>query len=65
MQASTPNAVLRRRIEAAIRLFEAPLNVLLAVGDRVSYVLAPRDPECLPARMPHEGESAPRGLRAR
>jgi hypothetical protein len=37
--------------------------VMLAVGDRVSRVLVRSDPDYVPARMPYEGESAPRGLR--
>jgi hypothetical protein len=65
MPDSTPNVALRRRIETAIRVFEPPLNLMLAVGDRISYVLAPRDPDLVPARMPRDGEAAPRGLRER
>jgi hypothetical protein len=46
-----------------IRIISPPLDVLLAVTDRVARVVAPRDPDYVPARLPHEGESAPRGLR--
>jgi hypothetical protein len=35
---------------------------MLAVGDRVSRLLEPDDPDYAPARMAHAGESAPRGL---
>ena len=45
-----------------IRVISPPLDLLLAVGDRVARVLAPSDPGYVPARLPHEGESAPRGL---
>ncbi len=45
-----------------IRVISPPLDLLLAVGDRVARVLAPSDPGYVPARLQHEGESAPRGL---
>jgi hypothetical protein len=41
------------------------LDLMLAVGDRVSRVLEPDDPDYALARMEYEGESAPRGLRTR
>jgi hypothetical protein len=63
MSASTPNLRLRGRIETAIRLLAPPLDLLLAVGERVARVLSPADPDYAPARMPSGGESAPRGLR--
>jgi hypothetical protein len=56
---------LQRRVEAMIRIMAPFLNVALAVGDRVSHVLGPRDPDYVPARMEGAGESAPRGLRTR
>lgn len=62
---SAPNLALRGRIEAAIRVVSPLLDLLLAMGDRVSRVLERDDPEYVPARMPYEGESAPRGLRPR
>lgn len=62
---STPNARLRARIEMAIRVFSPGLDLVLAVGDRVSRLLEREDPDYVPARMPYHGESAPRGLRAR
>jgi hypothetical protein len=63
--ASTPNLTLRRRIETGIRICAPALDLMLAIGDRLSRVLEPDDPGYVPARMPHEGESAPRGLRTR
>jgi hypothetical protein len=65
MPASTPNAALRGRIELAIRLAAPVLDLVLAVGDRVSRLITRDDPDYVPARMPSEGESAPRGLRPR
>ena len=53
----------RGRIEFAIRVFEPLLNLLLLAGDRTSRLLEPADPDYVPARMPTEGDSAPRGLR--
>jgi hypothetical protein len=54
--------VLLRRVERVIALFAPALDLLLAVGDRISRVLEPDDPYYTPARMRHGGESAPRGL---
>jgi hypothetical protein len=65
MPAGTPNAALRGRIETAIRIVSPILDLVLAVGDRVSRVLEPDDPAYVPARMRSDGESAPRGLRPR
>ena len=48
-----------------IHVLEPPLNLLLAVGERVSRLLTAQDPGYVPARMPLEGGSAPRGLRGR
>ena len=62
MPASPPNPRLHRTVETFIRLASPPLDLLLTVGDRVARVLAPSDPDYVPARLPHEGESAPRGL---
>jgi hypothetical protein len=55
--------VLRARVETMIRVLAPFLDLVLAVGERVSRVLEPDDPEHVPARMRYEGESAPRGLR--
>jgi hypothetical protein len=63
MPAPSPNPKLRRRIETMIRLLSPALDLMLAVGDRVSRVLERDDPDYVPARMHYEGESAPRGLR--
>jgi hypothetical protein len=65
MAASTPNAVLRGRIEMAIRVAAPFLDLVLAVGDRVSRLIIRDDPDYVPARMRSEGESAPRGLTPR
>jgi hypothetical protein len=63
MAASAPNALLQHRVELVIRVFAPALDLLLFLGDRVSRVLDRDDPDYVPARMPFEGESAPRGLR--
>jgi len=60
-----PRARRKAQIELAIRALEPFLNVLLFVGERVSRVLERDDPDYVPARMPGEGGSAPRGLRER
>jgi hypothetical protein len=65
MPASGPNVRWQRRVETVIRVLEPPLNMLLAVGVRVSRLLTSSDPDYVLARMPPEGESAPRGLRGR
>jgi hypothetical protein len=65
MNGSPPNPALRRRIEIGLRLLSPVLDLTLLVGDRVSRVLEHDDPDYVPARMPHEGEAAPRGLRRR
>jgi hypothetical protein len=65
MPGSTANPVLRARIETAIRIVSPLLDLMLFVGERVSRVLERDDPGYVPARVPYDGESAPRGLRAR
>jgi hypothetical protein len=62
---SVPNVKLRRRIEIAIRVIAPLLDLVLLLGDRVSGVLEPDDPDYVPARTTREGESAPRGLRSK
>jgi hypothetical protein len=62
MSASPPNPRLQRSVETMIRVISPPLDLLLAVGDRVARVLTPSDSGYVPARLEHEGESAPRGL---
>jgi hypothetical protein len=59
------NPVLRGRIETVLKLASPLLDLVIAVGERVSRVIEPDDPSYVPARMPREGESAPRGLRPR
>jgi hypothetical protein len=59
---ASPNARLRARIELMIRIAAPALDLVLAVGDRVSRLLERDDPTYTPARMEHAGASAPRGL---
>ena len=47
----------RDRVETLIRLAAPALNLVLAVGERVSRVVEPDDPEYYPARV--EGGEAP------
>jgi hypothetical protein len=63
MPATRPNPRLQQGVETFIRIVSPPLDVLLAIGDRVARVLSSSDPDYVPARIAHEGESAPRGLR--
>jgi hypothetical protein len=63
MPASPPNPRLQQSVETFIRIVSPPLDLLLAVGDRVARILSPSDPDYVPARIAHDGESAPRGLR--
>ena len=51
----------RRRVESVIRLIAPALDVVLAVGDRVSRVVERDDPEYYP---PRAGRSAEDALRA-
>jgi hypothetical protein len=62
MAASPPNPRLRARIELLIRIAAPALDLMLAVSDRLCRVLERDDPGDAPARMPHAGASAPRGL---
>jgi hypothetical protein len=64
MASSPPNPRLRARIELMIRIAAPALDVLLAVGDRASRLLEREDRSYVPARMPHAGSTAPRGLSA-
>ncbi len=57
--------MLRARIETVIRIASPLLDLVIAVGSRVSRVLERGDPGPALARMPSEGEHAPRGLRPR
>jgi hypothetical protein len=54
---ATPNPEqLRRReqIESAIRLAAPALNLVLAVGERISRIVEPGDPEYYPPRVTTE-----------
>lgn len=62
MPSSPTNPVLLARVERLIALFAPGLDLLLAVGDRVSRALEPDDPYYAPPRMRRAGETAPRGL---
>ncbi len=64
MARSAPNPVLKQRIELGIRILSPLLNLVLAVGDRVSRVLEPDDGDRTLVRMP-QSEAAPRGLSSR
>jgi hypothetical protein len=47
----------RERVESLIRLVAPGLNLVLAVGERVSRIVEPEDPEYYPARV--EGADVP------
>ena len=49
---------MRDRAETVIRLLAPALNVVLAVGERVSRVVEPDDPEYVPAQMDGGAASA-------
>jgi len=62
MGALTPTQLrTRRRVESVIRLMAPALDVVLAVGDRVSRIVERDDPEYYP---PRAGRSAEDALRA-
>lgn len=65
MSVNTHDEVLRSRIETGIAVVAPALDLLLAVGDRVSRLLGSEDPDHLPARARRDGERAARGLRPR
>lgn len=44
----------RERVESLIRLASPALDLVLAVGDRVSRLVEPTDVEYYPPRMTHE-----------
>lgn len=62
MATPAANIKLQRRLETVIRILAPALDLMLAAGERVSRLLVREDPDYAPARMPHDGESAPRGL---
>jgi hypothetical protein len=49
----------RRRVETLIRVMAPALDVLLAVGDRVSRVVERDDPEYYPPRVNRAPEHEP------
>jgi hypothetical protein len=62
MPSSDTDPVVLRRVERVIALLAPVLDMLLAVGERVSRVVERDDPGYAPPRMAHGGEHAPRGL---
>jgi hypothetical protein len=46
----------RRRVEGVIRLMSPALDVVLAVGDRVSRVVEPEDSDYHPPRVSRRSE---------
>ena len=46
----------RRRIEGVIRLMSPALDVVLAVGDRVSRIVEPGDSDYYPPRVSRRSE---------
>jgi hypothetical protein len=62
MPTNGTDPILLRRIERVIGALAPVLDLMLAVGVRISRVLEPDDPYYAPPRMQRVGESAPRGL---
>jgi hypothetical protein len=52
----------RRRVEGVIRLMAPALDVLLAVGERVSKVVEPEDGDYNPPRVTRHSEPPPKPL---
>jgi hypothetical protein len=50
----------RQRIEGLIRLMAPALDVVLAVGDRVSRIIEPEDVEYYPPRVTRESAPPPK-----
>lgn len=50
----------RRRVERVIRLMAPALDVVLAVGERVSRIAEPEDTEYYPPRVTRRTEHPPR-----
>ncbi len=70
MAALTPDQLrTRHRVETVIRLMAPALDLVLAVGDRVSRIVERDDPEYYPPRVERGAEWSPRppddALRAR
>jgi hypothetical protein len=55
----------RRRVETVIRLMAPALDVVLAVGDRVSRIVERDDPEYYPPRVERGPEGAPQRVTGR
>jgi hypothetical protein len=57
----TPDQVrTRRRVEGVIRLMAPALDLVLAVGDRVSRIVEREDVEYYPPRVTRGSEATPR-----
>jgi hypothetical protein len=52
----------RRRVEGVIRVMAPALDVLLAVGERVSKVVEPEDSDYYPPRVTRHPEPPPKPL---
>jgi hypothetical protein len=50
----------RRRVEGVVRLMAPALDVLLAVGERVSKVVEPEDSDYYPPRVTRHSEPPPK-----
>jgi hypothetical protein len=50
----------RRRVEGLIRVMAPMLDVVLAVGERVSKVVEPEDADYYPPRVTRHSEPPPR-----
>jgi hypothetical protein len=60
MPSLTPSQLrTRRRVESVIRLMAPALDLVLAVGDRVSRIVERDDPEYYPPRVARGNDDAP------
>ena len=50
----------RQRVEGLIRLATPALDLVLAVGERVSRIVEPEDVEYYPPRVTHESPPPPK-----
>jgi hypothetical protein len=50
----------RQRVEGLIRLMSPALDVVLAVGERISRIVEPEDVEYYPPRVTHESPPPPK-----
>jgi hypothetical protein len=50
----------RQRIEGLIRLAAPGLDLVLAVGERISKIVEPEDTEYYPPRVSHESAPPPK-----